>query len=29
MSEKVMRMLIDTEEFKHKLNNSKYYDTEV
>ena len=24
-----MRMLIDTEEFKHKLNNSKYYGTEV
>lgn len=22
-------MLIDTEEFKHKLNNSKYYGTEV
>lgn len=29
MSEKVIRMLIDTEEFKHKLNNSKYYGTEV
>lgn len=24
-----MKMLIDTEEFKHKLNNSKYYGTGV